>query len=409
MAGISIVNWLGEKRTAGTISDIGPSTYDIDIHTIASAAAYEAGDHVTKPYSREFFKDFPIGYVYKIHNRADSEGVKFDMTFAEGRLRLKIESELIYGQGGFARAASDVVAGTGVHDLGSNPLFIFQSNQWQGGDDKCYTGSTIYTNKPGPPDENDISQYYIQSTTYSLDPSDGTITSSFTDQTLSPTKIGTDKAPYIGATNEGDDAESYAEFTGQFDYVDSRMGLSRPTDPCYIIPRHDSSDTNQDLSSFPVIVDSDDSLYVFGPATTSGGLYSVHNYTYEGIETWIPTGNFAKLTASCSFVYLTPDGCKECWYKGLKIQVKITYKVADITRGEINETLGIYMNSIGEYSFHSEVTKNLILPGKNDPRVFQEVELEESSNSFDIPIEAGKVICVDDVVVLSIEPASPPA
>jgi hypothetical protein len=403
MGNIEIGNWLGQTKSAGAIvklADTPLEPADDQLPTSTSTVKFLPHDKEVVDNSRHLFKGYPEGYVFKIRG---SEEIN--------TLLLKLETELNYGIASAPTPSSDPIIQWGLFSISGPPFFHYQSAFWAGGDEKHYTSVTVYGNLAVP--DSDPQEYDVYSSTSAWSPSSGETTTSFSDIYRSASKIGTSANAYIGPTVEGDEGEYYAEFSGLLNYDEDEMpfeGINKHD--VFIGPRLESA-PGHGLDAYPITshgLGEDDRLSTYGPVTSLNleGVYPQSNYTYQGVTSWIPTFHFSKQTVKCSFIYDANQCPSNCWFVGKKVTVKIKYKVATVTRGSLTPLPGganlAYENTLGAFSDHSEVTKVLILPG-GSAGTFEQVTIEGESPTFDMPREAGKVICIDDFYIVSVEPA----
>ena len=392
-----VSNWLA-VRSAGLVFEASFSPLDPD----------GGGQFQKRPYtedrvqfSRHFFNGYPKEMVKKIKIAFGS----YNGNGAYGTLFLSTKRTYYYGPTDFHFFGEydGVSAAMGLDAPMSNGL-ISDSTVWTGGENKLHVSATTYQNILSGENDDDPPKPLYRNIiiNFSFDYTTGGMTSSLVTDELTTQRVGTTYLPFAGNGStwygqEFEDQEFFVNFGSELvEYTDAGPVLGTVEGfGEQIRPRLD----DQDPLGFAEFLPEFNSTAINGDEQYWNNTPRI--FTFKGQPSWIATAGATTVSISCKFVFQAPNTCEDCWYEGATVELKIKYKQATLSRNYVagtSTTIGGYYTTVGTLSAHSEVTKNITLPGKGaTPTTWQDV-----GDEFEMPQEEGKLIVIDDFEVVSI-------
>lgn len=425
MAGIDTSNWL-QRRSAGLVfeasfSPLDPDEDDLLVDYDNLAPEYIYGYSRSMPYTehiQSFARHYFDGYSKRMVKKIRGTGEIYSQDAPHGTLTLATRRTYYYGVNQFGTHFfgdyNGVSAAMGLDAPLLNGL-ISDSNVWTGGENKLHVSATTYQNIPAGFNEDDPPKPLFRNIiiNHSFDYSTGGKTDSLVSDEVTTQRVGTTYLPFAGNGStwygqEFEDQEFFAQFSGGLvEYTDATpTSVVAPFYYRIIRPRLDEQEPLGVPEYLPALNSTSidgDLQYWNTPIDRLMGFY-----TFKGQPSWVATNGAAKVNVSCKFVFQAPDTCKDCWYEGTTVELKIKYKQATLSRvfvaGTSTDAGGFY-TTVGTLSDHSEVTKNITLPGKGaTPTTWQDV-----GDVFEMPQEEGKLIVIDDMELVSITLPGDPA
>lgn len=392
-----VSNWL-TVRSAALVFEASFSPLDPEFSPLLQTRPYTE-DKVQ--FSRHYFNGYPKSMVKKV--RGTSSIYVTDPP--HGTLFLSTKRTYYYGPENFHFFGEyeSVSVAMGLDSPMANGL-ISDSTVWTGGENKLHVSATSYQNIPAGFNEDDPPKPLYRNIiiNFSFDYTTGGMTSSLVSDDVTTQRVGTTYLPFAGNGStwygqEFEDQEFFAQFSEELvEYADAGPVLGTVEGfGEQIRPRLD----DQEPLGFAEF------LPEFNSTAIRGDLQYWNNtpriFTFKGQPSWIATAGATTVSISCKFVFQAPDTCEDCWYEGATVELKVKYKQATLSRNYVagtSTTIGGYYTTVGTLSDHSEVTKNITLPGKGaTPTTWQDV-----GDEFEMPQEEGKLIVIDDFEVVSI-------